>query len=293
MFKRSTQTVCLFLLIAAPLLAQGGPPDEETLRIDQQIKEFTSTARGEEYARALAHLVWSDTPNPPTAPEVSARARELLLGWGKRGMPAIREALEWADPRYGADIMLAMREAERVMRSGTSPQMPAAIELGIWYGSPDARRLAMQNLNARPRNGMMLPVIDVAYDDPTMLPLVLESLKGMRSDKARFFLAETMENADTETRYRIAETMAVIGGRCLEYLRSWSLSEEQELRSIAVNALLPVANIGDLTTLYEYIGLYPDDDPQLLAALTARAQVLEAAFEAQQEIDSATPALDD
>ena len=46
-------------------------------------------------------------------------------------------------------------------------------------------------------------------------------------------------------------------------------------------------------TLYEYVELFPDDDPNLLAALRTRAELLEEVFEAQQEVDSASPQLDD
>jgi hypothetical protein len=276
------------LILGYPAAAQGGLTDD-----DRYIRQQLGSLTGDDQARALTHLVWSEDDSLPASPAVSANARQRLLGWGKRGMPIMREAMDWAHPRYSADIIACVIEAEASMKSGRSNSTNSTIDAAIWFGSTDAIRIAMAHYRLRPHLGSMLPIIDTAYDHPQLRLLVIESLRSLRSDKARFFLAEVLESGTAVERLRAADAMAHIGGRCLEYLRGWSLSDDPELRSIAVSALLPVANIADLTTLYEYIGLYPDEDPKLLARLITRAQDLEAAFEAQQEIDSASPALDD
>ena len=276
------------LILAVPPVAQTEPNED-----DRFIREQLGSLNGDDQARALSRLIWSEDDSLPASPSVAANARQRLLGWGKRGMPIMREAMDWAHPRYSADIVSCVIEAEKSMKSGRSHATNSTIDAAIWFGSTDGKRIAMVHYGLRPHLGSMLPIIDTAYDHPQLRLLVIESLRSLRNDKARFFLAEVLESGSAEERLRSAEAMAHIGGRCLEYLRGWSLSDDAELRSIAMSALLPVANIADLTTLYEYIGLYPDEDPKLLARLVTRAQDLEAAFEAQQEIDSASPALDD
>jgi hypothetical protein len=151
----------------------------------------------------------------------------------------------------------------------------------------------MEYMSRRPIAVLLLSVMDAAYEYPQLTPIVIDTVETIRDDRARFFLAERMEQGDAQTRKRAAEAMATIGGRCFQYLRAWALAEQPELREVALRALLPNTTIGDLTTLYEYVEMFPDDDPNLLTALQARAQVLEALFEAQQEIDSASPQLDD
>ena len=145
----------------------------------------------------------------------------------------------------------------------------------------------------RPIPILLLSVIDSAYEHPQLTPVVIETIERIGDDRARFFLAEQMEKGSTRNRGLAARAMATIGGQCTQYLQAWALSEEPELRETALRALLPRTTIGDLTTLYEYVAMFPDDDPTLLAELRSRAQVLEEIFERQQRFDSASPQLDD
>ena len=186
-------------------------------------------------------------------------------------MQVIAESFEWAGAPLSSDIMLAIIEAEKEMSSGTSSYTTVAIDPAIWFGSPEAKRLAMEYMSKRPIAIFLLSVIDAAYDYPQLTPVVIETLQTIRDDRARFFLAERMEQGDAQIRKRAAEAMATIGGQCLQYLRAWALAEQPELREVALRALLPNTTIGDLTTLYEYVQMFPDDDPNLLTALRARA----------------------
>jgi HEAT repeat protein len=138
-----------------------------------------------------------------------------------------------------------------------------------------------------------LPVIDVAYENPQLLLVVIDTLARMKDDRARFFLADQMQTASPRVRRKSAYALSQVGGQALEYLRSWALAEDPGMRETALEFLLPTAQVGDLTTLYEYLALFPDDDPELLAKLRARAELLEQAILRQEEIDSRTPPLDD
>ncbi|NIM01507.1 MAG: hypothetical protein GTN89_11770 [Acidobacteria bacterium] len=277
----------LALLLSAPFSSIGATNDP----IEEEIRLAMGTQDIYGQSRTLARLAWgADNDNH----ELAARARERLTFFGQHGMQAISEALEWADPGFSADIMLAAIEAESQMTFGTSSYTTAAIEHAIWFGSPEAKRIAMLHMAKRPVPILLLSVIDAAYVDPPLTPVVIESLQLIEDDRARFFLAEQVEQqADPEIREQAALAMAAIGGRCHQYLRAWSLAEEPELRNLALRALLPNTTIGDLMTLYEYVAMFPDDDPKLLAELRDRAQFLEEIFEKQQEMDSASPQLDD
>ena len=279
----STGVAALLLLASSAVRA-----DENAINREIDLAVGSQSIHGQ--ARTLARLAWGKENDNH---ELAARARERLTLFGQHGMQALDEALRWADPEQGSDIMLAVIEAERQMTSGTSSYATAAVDYAIWFGTPEARRLAMLHMSARPIPIMLLPVIDAAYDYPQMTHIVIETLQLIEDDRARFFLAEQMERGDPETRRRAAEAMASIGGQCFQYLRAWTLSEQPEIREIALRALLPNTTIGDLMTLYEYVEMFPDDDPNLLTALRNRALVLEEAFEKQQQIDSASPSLDD
>ena len=275
-------SITLALLLAAPALANDAIDEEIRLAVGSQ------SIRGQ--GQTLARLAWGvENENH----ELAARAREKLTLYGQHGMQSIAEAFQWADKTQSGDIMLAIIEAERQMTSGTSSYTTEGIDQAIWFGSPEAKRLGIIYMAERPVPIFLLSVMDAAYEYPQLTHVVIEALARIHDERSRFFLADQMERGDSETRRRAAEAMAFIGGQCFQYLRAWTLSEQPELRAIALRAMLPRTTIGDLMTLYEYVQLYPDDDPDLLAALRARAQALEEVFEAQQEIDSASPQLDD
>jgi len=256
---------------------------------DEQLRAALDTRDVVAQGRALTHLAWDQNDNH----ELSFRAREALVAFGGQGLQPIAEALDWAPPELSADIMLALVEAEKRMTFGTSPYTTVAMDQALWDGSPDAKRVAMRHLSRRPVGLMLLSVIDAAYEYPQLSSVVIETLVAMADDRARFFLAEQVEQGDPRIRRQGVEAMATIGGQCLQYLRAWALSDQPELRANALQALLPTTTVGDLSTLYEYFAMFPDDDPDLLAALRSRAEILEELFETQQAIDSASPPLDD
>jgi hypothetical protein len=253
-------------------------------------KALAGTDKIDDRATALARLAWGED----TASEgLAQRARVLLVESGRQGMGAITEALNWADRKRFADIMLAGIQAEQNFSSGDSPHTVPAIDRCIWFGPPDAKRLAMEYMTVRPVRILLLPVIDVAYEYPEMLPVVIDTLALMNDSRARFFLADQLQNGTPPIRRRAAEALATIGGRAREYLRAWALSDDPELRQVSFRALLPVSGAGDLTTLYEYMTLFPDDDPETLEALRARAQLIEEALARQEELEGEAPDIEE
>jgi len=281
--RRSVILLGTVLLLLAPIAMARDAIDEEILLAigSQDIPGQT---------RTLARLAWSESTDNH---ELAARARNKLTEFGENGMQAIAEALRWAGPERSVDVMLALIEAERLMSYGTSTHMVAGLDYAIWFGSPEAKRLAMVHMAMRPVPIMLLSVIDSAYQYPQLTPVVIETVERIGDDRARFFLAEQLEQGNADNRRHAARAMATIGGECTQYLQASALSEQPELREIALRALLPKTTIGDLMTLYEYVEMFPDDDPTLLVELRERAQVLEEMFERQQRFDSASPGLDD
>ena len=253
-------------------------------------KALAGTTKIDERTEALARLAWGED----TASEgLASRARVMLVESGRRGMGAITEAFTWADANRFADIMLASIQAEQNISSGDSPHTVPAIDRCIWYGSPDAKRLAMEYMTVRPVGILLLPVMDVAYEYPELTTVVIDTLGLMGDPRARFFLADRLQNGTPRVRRHAAEALALIGGRAREYLRAWALSDDSELRQISFRALLPVSRVGDLTTLYEYMTLFPDDDPELLDAVRARAQLMEEALAREEVSQGHSPGIEE
>ena len=284
---RLIANLLLALSVATAMAIPAAAGDE----LDAQIREaMRGHKKIPERMKVLAKLAWSED----TASEALAhRARVKLVESGKKSMEAIADALRWAEPARFSDIMLTSIEAEGRITSGDSPFTSSTIDRCIWFGPPDAKRLAMDYMTVRPVGLLMLAVIDSAYDYPELTPVVIDTLALMGDPRARFFLADQLQNGTPAVRKRAAEALATIGGRAREYLRAWALSDDSELRQTAFRALLPVAGVGDLTTLYEYLMLFPEDDPETLDALRARAQLLEDALAAQEELQADTPGLDE
>jgi hypothetical protein len=80
----------------------------------------------------------------------------------------------------------------------------------------------------------------------------------------------------------------VIGGRSIDTLRDATVSPNTELRGAAIDALIPLSGVDDLTILYEYVALYPEDPPERMDLVLQRAAQLEAMLEARQDVDAAS-----
>jgi HEAT repeat protein len=152
----------------------------------------------------------------------------------------------------------------------------------------DAKRLAMVEL-ARYRFPLAtLPMIDAAYEYPRLRPSVIRTLGQQGDDRARHFLGELMMSGDPDFLYQAAEALATIGGRAIDTLREATTSPDPTLRGAAIEALMPVSGVDDLTILYEYVASYPEDPPERLDLVLQRAAQLEAMLEARQDVDAAS-----
>ena len=85
-----------------------------------------------------------------------------------------------------------------------------------------------------------------------------------------------------------AAALARIGGRSIDVLRDASASPREDVRGAAIDSLVPVAGVEDLTILYEYVMQFPDDDPERIDLVIQRAPQLESSLEARQDRDAGT-----
>jgi HEAT repeat protein len=115
---------------------------------------------------------------------------------------------------------------------------------------------------------------------------VIRALQQQGDDRARHFLGELLREGDRRYLHQAAEALAVIGGRAIDTLREATISPDSTLRGAAIDALVPVSGIDDLTILYEYVSLYPEDPPERMDLVLQRAVQLEAMMEARQDLDA-------
>jgi hypothetical protein len=124
-------------------------------------------------------------------------------------------------------------------------------------------------------------MIDSAIADPSLAPLVVETLGTMRYQQARFYLDSVMIEGPPALRPAAASSLAQIGGAALAPLKNALKAPTREARVLAVRALLPAATEYDLGAIYEYIEKYGDDDPKLTEALKLSATSIEKAIAAR------------
>lgn len=261
-----------------------GDDGDEVQRVVEAAKAKAGTIP--EQARALTRLAWPD--GPITQHAVSNRARDQIVGFGDNGLEALRERFKAVDGAYQADIASAIIETRLIVTSGLPAQYLPALYDSIWFGSMDAKRLGMFEF-VRYRFPMAtLPIIDSAYEYPRLRHSVIRALELQGDDRARHFLGEIMMEGDPEYLHEAARALATIGGRSIDTLRDATLAPDPTLRGAAIDALVPMSGIDDLTILYEYVALYPDDPPARMDLVLQRAAQLEAMMEARQDIDSAS-----
>ncbi|HXV77909.1 MAG TPA: hypothetical protein VD788_16480 [Candidatus Polarisedimenticolaceae bacterium] len=270
--------LAVWIVIGASFAARAAD-DPLAIINDAKAKAVTIPKQAE----ALAALAW---PAGEVDPAVSSLAREQLVGYGDRGLDAMIGRFRVAPARFAADITSAFLETRLVVRSNQPPSfIPSLVEI-LWFGPPEAKRLALPELAARRFGPAMLSFIDAAYEHPELTGPVISALGRLRDDRARHYLGEILLRADSTYTRPAAEALARIGGRAIDVLREASASPDELVRGSAIDALVPLSGVTDLTILYEYVAQFPDDDPRRIELVIQRATQLETLLEARQDVDA-------
>jgi HEAT repeat protein len=276
-------------VIALALLAAAAGPAvaEETLESAQKIVDKTITDAGPipEQADALARLAWPVEDGDPT---VMLLARKALVAYGEYAIPTLRRSVTAVRPDQQQEVVWALTRAFLKMASGLPAEYLIGLEEATWYGTREARLRAIPELGHHRYRPSLLTIVDAAYEDPEVVPTAIEALGMMGDDRARFFLEKMMLEGGPEVRGLAAAALARIGDAALLPLKLAARSDDPAVRLVAIQALLPVATVDDISTLHEYVYNHPDDDPGILEAVRASAMMLEEALTRQAEADSAS-----
>ena len=240
-----------------------------------------------EQARALVELAWPEEPKGD--PRVRALARRQIVGFGDYGLSAMQQRLVSGPRRYAADITSALIETRLVVASGLPAQYLPALYDAVWFGTPEAKRLAMAELARFRYFPALLPIIDAAYEYPRLTASAIESLGQLGDERARYYLGDVLQSGRPPHHLAAANALARIGGRAIETLREATTSPRAEIRGAAIDALIPVSRVEDLTILYEYVAQFPGDDARRLELVVQRARQLESLIEGRQYRDSTEP----
>jgi hypothetical protein len=276
--------ICIvaFAVVAAPSMAS------DRLSAIETVSRAKDEARSiPEQAEALVRLAWLDDHQDPL---VRALAREQLVDFGKHSTQALYEAIPQVDPAFTADVTLTLIESRRRLESAGPHDFIAALEQAIWFGSVDAKWLAIREIKRFSYHPALLPIIDAAVEYPELAGVTMKCLGELGDDRARFYLGRHLAESDPELRLMAAEALADIGGRAIPTLREATLSEDAGTRHAAIEALLPRTSLNDLTILHEYVYLHPDDDPAILEKVRDRAVLLESLMDDSLEFDAVSPA---
>lgn len=286
-----SQWLFLAALLGLPSLGQAQTAqqiaDEERDRayrvVDRAKSQFAGDIRKQ--ADALVALAW---PTGGGDPLVSSVAREQLTHFGADGMQALRQAIPNVEPRYQFDVVATLIESKTGVSGGIPSEYLPALEDMIWYGSLEAKRVAIPEA-ARLRYPLaLLSIMDAASEHPELVPVAVKALGDFRNDRARGFLKDVMLRGHPHERLLAARALGRIGDRGMDTLREAARDSDAGCRSAALETLLPVTDTDDLSLLHEYIGLYPDENPRLHAMLLKRALLLEAIKEKQLDAEAAS-----
>lgn len=282
----SGQSVRALALVGALLCSVGSVSAEQELTEAERIV-FAAKAEAAEIpaqAEAMARLAWFE---PTASHQVRQLARHHLVEFGARGMPALRKAATQIDPLYCADLAVATMQAKD-NAIGIPADFLATLEVIMWYGSVDAKRVASM-LVALHRYVPAMPItIDAIYSHPELTESILRVLPMFGNSGARHTLRRFLNDGSERERRVAATALSRMGTLAAEVLREATLSEDPVTRAIAIEVFLPQTTIADLTALYEYLALYPDDDPGTIQSIRARARVLESVLVKRQEAEAAS-----
>jgi len=266
--------------------ALSGPPpvnpESRQVLVDARARAVEIPAQ----AAALVDLAWPI--DGPGNPDVQQLARQELVNYGKHGLRAMRDRLKVVAPEYQADIVTAIIEAQRTATGENTADFLPALEEGIWFGSIEARRVAMLELAKYPFPPAVLSTIDAIYIHPELTVAGLQALGKMGDERGRFFLRRALAGGDTRYKYEAAHSLGMLGDQGVNILRSEIRSETPETRQAAMGALLEFTTTDDLTMLYDYYTLHESDLPYLRDQIAQRAEYLEQELLVLQEAAAAS-----
>ncbi len=278
------------LLAASSILLLGAAPRPAKEAPDPNSVVFAAMAKADTIpaqAEALAALAW---PPGPGDPGVRAKAKQELVNFADQGMEAIWKAIREAEPADKADAVDTLILAFRRLTGGMPSAYLPALDDAIWFGTREARLLAIPEISRFRMQSPVLTIIDAAIEDPEVLPAAVDALGSMGDGRARFFLERILHEGNAGTRERAAVSLSRLGEPGRTILKSAIRSDSKEIRLAAIRALLPVAWVDDLSSLYDYGRAHADDDPATAKAVEAATAALEKALESQRALDSASPA---
>jgi hypothetical protein len=281
--SRLAGPVVVFLLVLAGSFAAA----EETVESAQKIVDQVITDAGSipQQADALVRLAWPEVDGDPM---VMLLAQKSLVAYAKDAIPSLRRAITRVRPDQQAEVVWAMTRSFLSMEGGLPSEYLIGLEEAAWFGTREARLRAIPEIGRHRYYPGLLTIIDAAYEDPELVPTAIESLAMMGDDRARFFLEKMMLEGGPEVRGQAAAALAQIGDEALRPLKMAVRSDDPEVRMVAIQALLPVATVDDISALHEYVYNHPDDDPGVLEAVRASALMLEELLERQAETESAS-----
>ena len=88
-----------------------------------------------------------------------------LVDFGSHGFPALHYAMTNVAIRYTADVTAALIESRRKSLVDIPPNLLPALEDAVWFGSSDARRLAIPELALYQYRPALLACIDAGLED--------------------------------------------------------------------------------------------------------------------------------
>lgn len=271
-------------LLGATTRATNDAPDPRKIIVEALAGAGDVPAQAE----ALAALAWPSTGGDLA---VRAAARQELVGFGRYGMAALWKAVLRVPPAEKVEVVEVLLGAFRRLTQGIPEEYLPALDDAIWFGTREARQVAIPELARFRSQPSVLTIIDAAREEAELVGIAVEALGAIGDPRARFYLERVLN----EGKAGVRESAAVALGRLDEsgrvVLRTATRSQIKEVRLAAVRALLPVATVDDLTALYEFAGTHADDDPATARSVQAATTLLEKALEAQQAADAATPAL--
>jgi len=265
------------LALAAPAPASTDRATEERAR-QAVVAALTKGGDIPGQARSLVALAW---PAGRRDEPVAAAARHELEGFGDHAFEALQEAMNSVKPGYSAEVVTTLLAAARNARAEMAGGYMSTLLDTLWVGSREAKTIAINAFAIGHSPLAVQPMIDIALDDPTLTPLVIEVLGKMRFPQARYYLEKVMMEGPATLRPAAASSLSQIGGAALAPLRNALKAPDRETRLLAARAILPAATEFDLGAIYEYIEKNGTDDPALTQALKASASNIEKAIAAR------------
>lgn len=190
-------------------------------------------------------------------------AFESLIGSLGHSRKGLTRVFDEGDAEARRRVFELYYEQWSILGRGFDPNLSEKCVLALEDEDRGVRLAAARLIATFPVPGTAHAAIDAAIVDPGLTRHALHAISRTQATFVARWVTEQLSSEDPLVRATAKRTIYELGRRAVAPLKSAVASVDAEIRNLALDALLPMANADDVSLLYEWLTTHGEENPQL------------------------------